>query len=74
MSYRIGSYGVEDGRPTLFRQNDGSLVIMTDEEGRGPVLIVPRVHPVKRVERWSADDADQLVFAQKVVDLLNGAA
>ena len=80
--YRVGTLpGIEiEGRvmrePTLFRHNDGSLVIMEGpEEGdTRPVLIVPRVAHVKRSEAYSADDPAQLAFAEKVVLLLNDAA
>ena len=71
--YTIGSYGEMDGKRTLCRNNDGSLNIVRNAEtdDADVVLQVPRVHAVKRSERWSAPDFDQEAFAQRVCDLLN---
>jgi len=77
--YWIGSVG-EPGEPggvSLFRHNDGSLIIMqqTDDEdaaGDGrPCLLVPRVHPVSRKDAYNMADADQEAFARNVTRLLN---
>ena len=74
--FYLGEYGRKDGRPTLFRDNDGSLIIMerTPENPFGEAtrrMSVPRFDHVPRAHMARADDAKQLAFASLIVGLLN---
>lgn len=72
--YNVGTLAIGSGDPEFFRHNDGSLIILDGPAGDArPCLLVPRVHHVPRNKAYSAPDADQEAFAQRVVDLLNQA-
>lgn len=63
----------------FIRMNDGSLIVRDGDDESGDEreafrLIVPRVAPVKRSDRYDKPDPAQEEFAQRVCDLLNGAA
>lgn len=77
MTYRISAYTAGAGDTILLRSNDGALTIMRDAADDGdarPALTVPRVAEVSRKDRHAAPDAEQLSFANAVVNLLNYGA
>jgi len=71
MTYRIAKNG-----DVPMRHNDGSMVIMLgdrDDDDARPALLVPMIVQPKRGQGWCTADPEQEDFAQRVVDLLNGA-
>lgn len=74
--YILAEWGREygDDHAKLTRMNDGSLVIRAVDDDSAERLTVSRHHDLPRKAPYDTPDDDQLAFALRVLNLLNGAA